>query len=175
MSLGHSVKHQTCNKVHRWWKMHEYSEKCLNTCSNCHMEPTQEQSPQMGLSPIKDFEKISQKLRTPTQFQKSPILNPNLNFNIISENMKKMFRKTYLEVILQRFLLENEEVWVKNGFGLKGVRESLSEGNENDLKTYHICLIKLKTRIFRGLESHEISRETYWSFREKLLVAKQSR
>ena len=75
--------------------------------------------------------------------------------------MKKMFRKTYLGVILQRFLIENKEVLVKNGFGLKGVRESLSEGNENDLKTCHIYLIKLKTCIFRGLESRKISRETY--------------
>ena len=50
---------------------------------------------------------------------------------------------------------------MKNGFGLKGVQESLSEGNENDLKTCHIYLIKLKTRVFRGLESREISRETY--------------
>ena len=50
---------------------------------------------------------------------------------------------------------------MKNGFGLKGVRESLSEGNENDLKTCHICLIKLKTHVFRGLENCEISRETY--------------
>ena len=50
---------------------------------------------------------------------------------------------------------------MKNGFGLKGVRESLSEGNENDLKTCHICLIKLKTRIFYRLESCKISRETY--------------
>ena len=50
---------------------------------------------------------------------------------------------------------------MKNGFGLKGVRESLSEGNENDLKTCHIYLIKLKTCIFRGLESRKISRETY--------------
>ena len=50
---------------------------------------------------------------------------------------------------------------MKNGFGLKGVRESLSKGNENDLKTCHIYLIKLKTSIFRRLESCEISLETY--------------
>ena len=50
---------------------------------------------------------------------------------------------------------------MKNGFGLKGVRESLSEGNENDLKTCHIYLIKLKTRVFGGLGSREFSRETY--------------
>ena len=50
---------------------------------------------------------------------------------------------------------------MKNGFGLKGVRESLSEGNENDMKTCHICLIKLKPCIFCGLESGEISHETY--------------
>ena len=49
---------------------------------------------------------------------------------------------------------------MKNGFGLKGVRESISLGNESVLKTYHICLTKLKTRIFRGLESRKISRET---------------
>ena len=45
---------------------------------------------------------------------------------------------------------------MKNGFGLKGVRESLSKGNENDLKTCHIYLIKLKTSIFRGLESRKL-------------------
>ena len=39
--------------------------------------------------------------------------------------------------------------------GLKGVRERLSKGNENVLKTSHICLIKLKTRVFRKLESNE--------------------
>ena len=49
---------------------------------------------------------------------------------------------------------------MKNGFGLKGVRESLSEGNENDLKTCHICLIKLKTHVFHELESREISCKT---------------
>jgi len=71
---------------------------------------------------------------------------------------------------------------VKNGFRLKGVQESLSEGNESVLKTYHICLMKLKTRVFRGLGSSVTvaiqSRE--WplklkSFREKLLVANKSR
>ena len=66
--------------------MHEHNEICLNTCSNYHKGPTQEQSQQMELSPIKDFEKISQKLRTPTQFSKIPnLLNPNLNFCIILE------------------------------------------------------------------------------------------
>ena len=44
------------------------------------MGPTQEQSQQMGLSPIKDFEKLSQKLRTPTQFLKTPIFEPKLKF-----------------------------------------------------------------------------------------------
>ena len=42
---------------------------------------------------------------------------------------------------------------MKNGFGLKGVRESLSEGNESGLKNCHIYLIKLKTHIFGGLGS----------------------
>ena len=69
--------------------------------------------------------------------------------------MKTIFRKTYLEVILQRFLLENDGVWVLRDFGLKGVWESLSDGNESVLKTCHICLIKLKTRIFHGLGSSE--------------------
>ena len=64
---------------------------------------------------------------------------------------------------------------MKNGFGLKGVWECLSKGNKSVLKTCHIYIIKLKTRVFRGLKSREISRETHWSFREKLLVAKQSR
>ena len=66
-------------------------------------------------------------------------------------------------------------------FELRGVRESLSEGNENVLKNCHIYLIKLKTNVFRGLGSIKPvaiqSRE--WplklkSFREKLLVANKS-
>ena len=45
-----------------------------------------------------------------------------------------MFRKTYLEVILQRFLLENDGVRVKNDFGLRGVRKRQYEGNEVIMK-----------------------------------------
>ena len=69
--------------------------------------------------------------------------------------MKTMFRKTYLEVILQRFFLESDGVLVLRDFGLRGVRESLSEGKESVLKTCHICLIKLKTRVFHELGSSE--------------------
>ena len=72
MSLGHFVKHLTSNKVPKWCKLHEHNEIFLNTCSNCHKGPTQEQSQQMGLSPIKDFEIFLQKLRTPTHFRKIP-------------------------------------------------------------------------------------------------------
>ena len=52
---------------------------------------------------------------------------------------------------------------MKNGFGLKGVRESLSEGNEVILKICHICYIKIEKGPLK-----------FKSFREKLLVAKQS-
>ena len=72
MSLGHFVKHLTCNKVYKWWKMYEYNE-------NCHKGPTQRHKQQIGLSPNKDFEKFSQKLRTLTYFWKIPnIQNPKL-------------------------------------------------------------------------------------------------
>ena len=64
---------------------------------------------------------------------------------------------------------------MKNDFGLRGVQERQCEGNEVSLKNCHICYIKLKTRIFHELGSREISQEKYRSFREKLLVAKQSR
>ena len=50
---------------------------------------------------------------------------------------------------------------MKNGFGLREVRERQCEGNENVLKNYHICLIKLQTCIFHELESLEISCKTY--------------
>ena len=41
---------------------------------------------QMGLSPIKDFEKKLRKHKNPNPFLKNPnFLNPNLNFCIISE------------------------------------------------------------------------------------------
>ena len=44
---------------------------------------------------------------------------------------------------------------MKNDFGLKGVRERQCEGNEVSLKNCHICYIKLKICIFRGLGSSE--------------------
>ena len=70
------------------------------------MEPTQEQSQQMGLSLTKDFEKISQKLRTPTQFSK-----PNLNFCIVSEKHEENgLEKTYLEVGNAENKLESDGV-----------------------------------------------------------------
>ena len=78
MSVGHFDKHLSCNRVHRWWKMHEHNEICLNTCSNCHKGSTQIHKQQMGLSPIKNLERVSQKLRTPTHFRKIPNFeNPN--------------------------------------------------------------------------------------------------
>ena len=74
MSLGHFVKHLTCNEVHIWWKMHEHNEVCLNTCSNCHMGPTQIHKHQMGLSPIKKFWKFFHKYEEPQPtFWKSPL------------------------------------------------------------------------------------------------------
>ena len=42
------------------WKMHEHDEICLNTCLICHMGPTQIQTHQMGLSPIKILKKFAQ-------------------------------------------------------------------------------------------------------------------
>ena len=74
--------------------------------------------------------------------------------------MKIMFKKTYLEVILQRFVLENDR-GVKISFGLRGVRERQSEGNRECMKNCPICLIKLKTRVFCRLGSHKISREKH--------------
>ena len=64
-----------------------------------------------GTQPNQRFRKNFTKTKNPNPIFENPqFLNPNLNFYIISENMKKTFRKTYLEVILQRFFLENEEV-----------------------------------------------------------------
>ena len=60
---------------------------------------------------------------------------------------------------------------MKNDFGLRMVRKRQCEGNRKFLKNCHICHIKLKTRVFRGLGSHE----NHKSFCEKLLVARQSR
>ena len=59
-----------------------------------------------------------------------------------------MFRKTYLEMILQRFLLENDRVRVKNDFGLRRVRERQYEGNEMILKKCHIYYIKIENTHF---------------------------
>ena len=56
------------------------------------MEPTQIPTQQMGLSPIKILEGNFHKFKNPNPFSKNPqFLNPNLNFYIMSKNMKKMF------------------------------------------------------------------------------------
>ena len=69
-----------------------------------------------------------------------------------------MFQKTYLEVENAENKLKSEGVLVKNDFRLRGVQERLCEENRDFLKNCHICHIKLKICIFRGLGSHEISR-----------------
>ena len=53
--------------------MHEHMEICLNTLLKCHKGPTQIQSVQMGLSPIKILKKISQNQHSQPLFRKSPI------------------------------------------------------------------------------------------------------
>ena len=59
-------------------------------------------------------------------------------------------------------------------FRLKGVWESLSEENEEFFKTYYICYIKTENTRFSRVRKYRHSRETYWSFCEKPLVAKKS-
>ena len=59
-----------------------------------------------------------------------------------------MFRKTYLEVILQRFLLENDGVREKNDFGLRGVQKRQYEGNEMILKKMSHLLHKNWKHVF---------------------------
>ena len=74
MSLEHFVKYIACNSELHQWKMHEHKWKYLNTCLECHMGPTQIHTDQMGLSPIKILEKISQRHEHQPIFEKSPIL-----------------------------------------------------------------------------------------------------
>ena len=88
MSLGHSVKHLACNSEFQLWTVHEHGEICLNTSLECLKGPTQIHKHQMGLSPIKDFEKFSQKLRTSTHFRKIPNFW-TLNFYIISKKYEE--------------------------------------------------------------------------------------
>ena len=64
-------------------------------------------------------------------------------------------------MILQRFLLENDRVFVKSDFGLRGVRERQCKGKTKCLKNCHIYYIKLETHVFHGLGSRDISRETH--------------
>ena len=54
-----------------------------------------------GTQPNQRFRKNFTKTKNPNLIFENPqFLNLNLKFCIISENMKKMFRKTYLKVIL---------------------------------------------------------------------------
>ena len=103
-----------------------------------------------GTQPNQNLEKNFTKIRTSTQFSKIPnFYKPKLkSAKFKTKVKKKMFRKTYLEVILQRFLLENDGVRVKNDFGLRGVRERQYEGNEMILKKCLICYIKTENTCF---------------------------
>ena len=62
--------------------------------------------------------------------------------------MKTMFRKTYLEVILQRFLLENDVVLVKIDFGLKVIERDSAREKTKCLKNCHIYYIKTENTRF---------------------------
>ena len=62
MPLDHFIKHMICNTLLNMLAMHEHVKIGLNTSENCHKGPTQTQTRQMGLSPIKKLKKISQKL-----------------------------------------------------------------------------------------------------------------
>ena len=56
-----------------------------------------------GTQPNQNFEKKFTKIRTPTPFSKIPkFQNPKLKSVKSKTKMKTMFRKTYLEVILDR-------------------------------------------------------------------------
>ena len=52
--------------------MHEHDEYGLNTCSKCHVGPTQSSINKMGLSPINKIEKICKKISFPTQHKTKP-------------------------------------------------------------------------------------------------------
>ena len=54
--------------------MHEHKWKCLNTCLECHMGPTQIYKDQMRLNLIKILKKNSQNHEPQPIFEKSPIL-----------------------------------------------------------------------------------------------------
>ena len=62
--------------------------------------------------------------------------------------MKTMFRKTYLEVILLRFLLENDVVLVKIDFGLEVVERDSAREKTKCLKNCHIYYIKTENTRF---------------------------
>ena len=70
----HSVKHIACNSEQHTWTMHEHDEIPLNTCLECHTEPTQIHKDQIGISPIKILEIFSQNHEPLPIFKKSLIL-----------------------------------------------------------------------------------------------------
>ena len=84
--------------------------------------------------------------------------------------LKRFCRDLYLK--LEGFEWKSNMGWERFEWGKGG-------NSRVFLKISHISPIKLKTRVFRGSDSLEITHEKYhWStknFREKLLVAKQSR
>ena len=66
--------------------MHEQGEICLNTSLECLKGPTQIHKHQIGLSPIKDYEKNFTKTKNPNPIFENPqFLNPNLKFCKISK------------------------------------------------------------------------------------------
>ena len=65
--------------------------------------------------------------------------------------MKRMFKKTYLEVDFAENKLKNDGVLREKKFGLR----KTMRGKQSVIKNCHISLIKLKTRVFRGLDNRE--------------------
>ena len=89
-----------------------------------------------------------------------------------------MLRKHTFKLILHKSSLKMMGFLEKNKFGLSEIQERQCEGYRECLKNYHINLIKLKHAFLQVRQSQNQLRKTplkHRSFREKLLVTKQSR
>ena len=72
MSLGHSVKHLMCNRVHNLWKMHEHSEKLPQYMLKLPHGANTDTQTSNGTQPNQRFWKIFTETKNPNPIFENP-------------------------------------------------------------------------------------------------------
>ena len=144
MSLGHSVKHLTCNNAQQWWKMHEHSEKYALIHAKTTTQVQHKNKHSRLITSQSKNGKNFHKIRTPTHFRKKipKIWNPNLNYCKILEKLEESALEDIPLTDFAKRDLKLMGFWRKNWVWIEmGSKRGSAREMSKSLKNCHICYI----------------------------------